>query len=151
MKLQNGARLDKLAIESLIPHTGTMCLLDSVEQWDEQAITCISASHHRCDNPLREAGKLSCAVLIEYAAQAAAIHAALTGSGIGAGRTALIGAVKALQLHRRYVSVELAVLTIIAQSILQSGDGAIYQIAVQAGDDLLIEARVVLVVPPAAA
>lgn len=139
--------LDKPAIECLIPHKGSMCLLDKVEQWDQQTVACISMSHHLPHNPLLEDGQLNAMVLVEYAAQAAAIHASLTGAGIGGTHTALIGAVKALKLHCRSVAPSQKILTVVAQSILQSGGGAIYQIEVRAQDALLVEARVVLVLP----
>lgn len=139
--------LNKSAIEGLIPHKGSMCLLDAVEHWDQQTVTCISTSHHLPHNPLLEDGRLSAMVLVEYAAQAAAIHACLTGAGIGGTRTALIGAVKALKLHCRCVTPSQKILTVAAQSILQSGGGAIYQVTVRAQDELLVEARIVLVIP----
>ena len=37
----------------LIPHAGTMCLLDAVLAWDERTIHATSAGHARADNPLR--------------------------------------------------------------------------------------------------
>src|SRR5574337_1154234 len=40
---------------ALIPHAGTMCLLDAVCSWDERRIHAISTSHARADNPLRGA------------------------------------------------------------------------------------------------
>ncbi len=64
-------------IEQLIPHSGTMCLIDRVDYWDEQTIRCASASHQNPDNPLRLDGKLSSIHLLEYGAQAMAIHGGL--------------------------------------------------------------------------
>lgn len=64
-------------IANHIPHQGTMCLLDSVQQWSEQEVTCIAYSHNAVDNPLRAHGRLGIACGIEYAAQAMAVHGAL--------------------------------------------------------------------------
>ncbi|MFK7978150.1 MAG: hypothetical protein AB8C02_18600, partial [Halioglobus sp.] len=74
--------LDRRAISAMIPHDGAMCLLDAVEHWDQDTITCYSTSHHAADNPLRENGTLACITLVEYAAQAAAVHAGLVDAGI---------------------------------------------------------------------
>ena len=43
--------IDKTEIESLIPHSGTMCLLDTVAAWDEQRIRCLTETHRDPANP----------------------------------------------------------------------------------------------------
>src|SRR5574337_973688 len=50
---------------ALIPHAGTMCLLDAVCSWDERRIHAISTSHARADNPLRGACSLHAVALSE--------------------------------------------------------------------------------------
>ena len=74
---------DRAAIQRLIPHQGSMCLLDAVLEWDATRIVCISQSHKATDNPLRLHGHLSPLALIEYGAQAMAIHAALLAKTSG--------------------------------------------------------------------
>ncbi len=78
--------LDKSDWAQLIPHKGTMCLLDSVVAWTESAIHARSDSHRRDDNPLRDAGILRAVHLCEYGAQSMAVHGALMAreSGIAA-------------------------------------------------------------------
>jgi predicted hotdog family 3-hydroxylacyl-ACP dehydratase len=71
--------LNRAWIEARIPHQGRMCLLDEVLDWDAQHIRCRTATHRAPDNPLRSHGRLSIACGIEYAAQAMALHGALTG------------------------------------------------------------------------
>lgn len=61
----------------LIPHAGSMCLLDEVVEWDAMRLHARSASHQRADNPLRADGMLHAVNLCEYAAQAMAVHGAL--------------------------------------------------------------------------
>ncbi len=139
--------LDHAEIAALIPHAGSMCLLDEVVHWDEKQITCRSDSHRRADNPLLEADELSSVALIEYAAQAAAIHAALTGAGIGGHKTALLGAVKNLQVHGKQVVEPTGTLVIHATSQLQNQQGAIYDVVVSKDNTLLITGRAVLVLP----
>ncbi|VWX63152.1 Predicted 3-hydroxylacyl-ACP dehydratase, HotDog domain [Burkholderiales bacterium 8X] len=69
--------LDREGIASRIPHSGSMCLLDRLVAWDERDIHCTTSSHARADNPLRTASGLLAPNLIEYAAQAMALHGGL--------------------------------------------------------------------------
>jgi predicted hotdog family 3-hydroxylacyl-ACP dehydratase len=69
--------LHRAGIARRIPHGGSMCLLDRLEAWDAEAIHCATASHANADNPLRTAGGLLAPNLIEYAAQAMALHGGL--------------------------------------------------------------------------
>ena len=66
-------------IASLIPHAGSMCLLDRVADWSDDTITCLATSHLDPANPLRSRGRLPTVAGIEYALQAAAVHGALRG------------------------------------------------------------------------
>ncbi|SRR6266498_1071460 len=72
-------------IQELIPHRGTMCMLHDVVSWDERSIRCTATSHRRDDNPLRQGGNLCNLAALEYAAQAIAVHGAL--SSIQTGRS----------------------------------------------------------------
>lgn len=73
--------LDHAAIARLVPHAGAMCLLDRVEQWDDDRILCHAVSHRDPANPLRRDGRLPAIAGAEYALQAMALHGALTGGG----------------------------------------------------------------------
>ena len=64
-------------IQNLIPHAGSMCLLNKVRSFDAQGIVCIANSHRAQTNPLRENNMLRAVCGIEYAAQAMALHGAL--------------------------------------------------------------------------
>lgn len=135
------------AIDTLLPHAGNMRLLDSVLQVTESEIICRSRSHRRPDNPLVKDDRLRCAALVEYAAQAAAIHASLAGAGIGDQRVALIGAVKSLQLNCRDVPGDCEQLQINARAALQGRDGAVYEFSVEGSGQPLATGRLVLLVP----
>jgi predicted hotdog family 3-hydroxylacyl-ACP dehydratase len=74
------AMIERAEIATLIPHTGTMCLLDRVTSWDEQGIACRSRAHRDPDNPLRQNGRLGALAAIEFAAQAMAAHGRLAGA-----------------------------------------------------------------------
>jgi len=71
-------QLDQKNIEALIPHGGTMSLLDKVLKWDEDHIICLANSHRDKHNPLRNENILSSVCGVEYAAQAMAVHGALS-------------------------------------------------------------------------
>ena len=134
-------------IAQLIPHGEAMCLLDQVTDWDEHHLNAITASHRRMDNPLIEDGRMDTVALVEYGAQAAAVHAALQQSGLGAARPAYIGAIKNLQLFAEDVDVSVAELQIHAQCIFNDGNGAIYDISAYAKEDSLMTGRIVLIQP----
>ena len=95
--------LDHAGIEALIPHSGRMCLLARLEAWDERCIVCVATNHHDTDHPLRTRRGLLAPVAIEYAAQAAALHASLAGETLKTGearalRRAYIAALHAVEL-----------------------------------------------------
>jgi len=69
--------IDKAAICALIPHAGSMCLLDNVYSFTKDSLLALSDSHRLSDNPLRSAQGIRSLHGIEYAAQAMAVHGAL--------------------------------------------------------------------------
>ena len=69
--------LDRAGIARRIPHSGSMCLLDRLAAWDAESIHCTTATHAQPDNPLRTVSGLLSPNLIEYAAQAMALHGGL--------------------------------------------------------------------------
>lgn len=76
-------------LAALLPHAGTMCLLDRVESWDESTIRCRAVSHRDPANPLRRAAKLDVVVGLEYAAQAMGVHVGLLNGRPSAGGSAV--------------------------------------------------------------
>jgi predicted hotdog family 3-hydroxylacyl-ACP dehydratase len=78
--------LNRAWIESRIPHRGRMCLLEEVLDWNDAHISCRTTTHRAPDNPLRAHGRLGVACGIEYAAQAMALHGALTAAALRGGR-----------------------------------------------------------------
>lgn len=92
--------LAKAEWASLIPHAGTMCLLDEVVEWDAQRLHARSATHQQVDNPLRADGMLHAVNLCEYAAQAMAVHGALCARAVGgAARPGLLVALRDVRLQ----------------------------------------------------
>lgn len=64
-------------IQSLIPHAGSMCLLERIVGWSERGMTLATRTHASPANPLRSNGRLRAIHLCEYGAQAMAVHGGL--------------------------------------------------------------------------
>src|SRR4026208_1011791 len=93
--------VNKAEIRKLIPHSGLMCLLDEVTQWDDGSITCVTNTHRDSANPLRRDGRLSVVHAFEYGAQAAAVHGGLRARSAGTGAPPRnLGAVRGGRLNR---------------------------------------------------
>ena len=70
-----------------------MCLLDRVEAWDRQRLSCSAISHLASDNPLRRRGRLAGLCGAEYGLQAAAVHGGLL-AGEGAAPPGYLAALR---------------------------------------------------------
>ena len=91
---------DRAGIARLVPHSGSMCLLARLAQWDAQHIVCCADNHRDAQHPLRTHSGLLASALIEYAAQAMALHGALVGQTAGADiRAGYLASVRGTQLH----------------------------------------------------
>jgi predicted hotdog family 3-hydroxylacyl-ACP dehydratase len=90
--------MNRAWIAARIPHRDRMCLLDEVIGFDAGGIRCRTGTHRELDNPLRSHGRLGVACGIEYAAQAMALHGALSAatqnSGGAAVRVGLLASVR---------------------------------------------------------
>jgi predicted hotdog family 3-hydroxylacyl-ACP dehydratase len=94
------ALLDHPAIEALVPHKGSMCLLASVRSSDADRIHCTATSHTDPGNPLRSRSGLLASAAIEYAAQAAAVHGALVSRSTGhAGQPGFLASARGVAFH----------------------------------------------------
>lgn len=142
--------MDRAAIADLIPHGLDMCMLDGLISWDSDGIKCCSDRHRNADNPLMDCGELHSACLVEFCAQAAALHGALlqhNKPGYDGAPVLYLGAVKQLQLHRPYIDKSLPTLQISAQCAVSTANGSIYQVNAVAGPELLLQGRIVLALP----
>jgi len=131
-------------LEQMIPHGQQMCLLDAVVEWNQQNIICTTSSHRYADNPLITDSRLGGMTLVEYGAQAAAIHVALIQQGDAAPQSAYLGAIKELTLNADFIEQIEGPLRVEADCILSSIGGAIYSIQVMSADQPLITARISL-------
>jgi predicted hotdog family 3-hydroxylacyl-ACP dehydratase len=78
-----------------------MCLLERVDGWDARHIRCAATRHVEPTHPLRSASGLLASAAIEYAAQAAAVHGALTARAAGhVAAPGFLASARGVQLHR---------------------------------------------------
>jgi len=70
-------------IAALIPHAGTMCLLERIVHWDDSSVTLATTTHRNPDNPLATVSRLRAIHLCEYGAQAMAVHGGLAAQARG--------------------------------------------------------------------
>jgi predicted hotdog family 3-hydroxylacyl-ACP dehydratase len=143
----------KELLRSMIPHTGTMCLLDAVEDWTADRIHCTARTHTAAEHPLRLQNRLSALHLVEYAAQAVAVHGALLarakdGRGENAGeihpRPGMLAVLRDIKLHADRIDTVNNALAITAERRLVRNDGMVYEFSVRAGQRPLCEGRAVI-------
>jgi predicted hotdog family 3-hydroxylacyl-ACP dehydratase len=135
--------IGRAELATLIPHAGSMCLLDGVLAWDDRSITCLARSHLAADNPLRCAGRLHGVNAIEYGAQAAAVHGGLIA--LRQGRRMIPGYLAGISdatVAVRYLDEVQGTLTAAAELLQADGTGVIYRIEVSADGSAVARARV---------
>lgn len=138
--------LSKREWEALIPHRGTMSLLDSVIEWDNTRIHLSTDSHRRGDNPLRSDGRLRAVHLCEYGAQAMAVHGGLLAQREGAvAAPGLLVSLRAVQLHVARIDDLPGPLDVYAEKLLDSGTSWQYAFRVEHRSQLLAEGRAAVI------
>jgi predicted hotdog family 3-hydroxylacyl-ACP dehydratase len=129
-----------------------MCLLDQVLIWDANTISCSSNTHRALDHPLRAYGRLGAACALEYAAQAMAVHAALSqAQPQPAGGFGLLASARALDLFVARLDDIEGELRICAERAHADARGALYSFTVSAAQGLLAQGRASLLLKPGAA
>ncbi|MGN6329370.1 MAG: phosphotransferase [Rhodanobacter sp.] len=131
----------------LIPHAGTMCLLDAVLAWDAKTIHATSAGHARADNPLRGEHGLHAVHLAEYGAQAMAVHGALLAraDGVEEVRAGRLVSLRDVQLCEEYVDQLDGRLDVHAQCLYSDDSGAQYAFRVEHRGRLLAAGRAAVI------
>jgi predicted hotdog family 3-hydroxylacyl-ACP dehydratase len=126
--------MDAAAIAALLPHAGAMVLLDRVDHWDANAITCRALSHLDPANPLRRGDRLAAVAGIEYALQAAAVHGGLTAGG-SRQPAGYLASLRGVALHiARLDNPNLGTLVVKARLERQEASGLIYSFELRAQD-----------------
>ena len=137
--------LDRAWIAAHIPHHGSMCLLDAVTAWSPERIRCMSASHRRIDNPLREGGRLGAACGIEYAAQAMAVHGALVAGDDAKPRQGFLASVRGVELNVARLDDVDSDLDIEAERLSGDANNILYRFEVRGGERVLLSGRAAVI------
>jgi len=133
----------------LIPHAGSMCLLDGVLAWDEKSIRCISRSHLLTDNPLRKNNSLSTIHAMEYGAQAMAVHGGLLARAAGEKHAdGYLAALRDVKLYVDQLDKITNALTIEATQLVAGNGNLMYEFEVKADETLIASARATVVTQP---
>lgn len=128
----------RAAIAALIPHQGSMCLLDAVTECSSTHIICMSTTHRAPDHPLRRAGRLAAVHLCEYGAQAMALHGALT-AGTPPRQPGWLVALRDVEIATVHVD-DASPLTVSARCLQAGSGGLSYEFSVH-GAQLLATGR----------
>lgn len=138
--------MKKSELCNLIPHSGNMCLLDDIIEWDDTHVICITTSHTDDNNPLRNEHGLPMMALIEYAAQAMAIHGGLRAKLASEKmQSGYLAALRDVTLADGYASDNCDSLLIEANQLMASAGNMIYQFTVKQGEECLASGRATVV------
>ncbi len=132
-------------IAALIPHAGTMCLLNGVLSWNRSHIRCIARSHRDPANPLRHAGRLAALCGVEYASQAMAVHGGLTAGGERPA-AGYLASLRDLTCHVARLDDITEDLVIDAENLTGEGSRVIYAFSIVAGGRDLLSGRAAVVI-----
>jgi predicted hotdog family 3-hydroxylacyl-ACP dehydratase len=144
---QAAPAIGREAIAALIPHQGTMCLLERVLEWDADRILLATATHRSADNPLRARGRLRALHLCEYGAQAMAVHGGLLAQ---AAQPGMLVSLHEVRLRHEYIEDLPGDLEVEARRLLQTADSWQYAFAVRHAGEQLAAGRAAVMMRPAA-
>ena len=117
-----------------------MSLLDTIASWDATSIQAIARTHRDASHPLRRAGELPIVCGIEYGAQAAAAHGALTSAH--ASPVGFLASVRGVRFHASRLDDIPGDLEIRATQHGAGAGGVLYEFTVSSDGRLLVEGRV---------
>jgi len=139
----NPMMLNQQQICKLIPHSGNMCLLEAVKFFDEKKIICLSRTHVLIDNPLRNSVELPMVSLIEYGAQAMAVHAALLAKqgSMDKVQEGYLVALRSIELAEGCLCDYKDELEIQAEQIYKDAGNMIYLMQIKAKNKVLASGR----------
>ena len=130
----------------LIPHGGSMCLIQELLEWDVERIICRSHSHTSENNPLRSGSQLNAIHAIEYGAQAIGLHGGLlTESEETIHRSGLLVGLRQIKLHRTRFDDADEPLIISAHRLLADSHNLLYAFTVHLNRTPLAEGRAAII------
>jgi predicted hotdog family 3-hydroxylacyl-ACP dehydratase len=147
--MKTDSMLPKANWQDLIPHKGSMCLLDAVVAHDATRIHAVSATHGSPANPLRADGHLHAVALCEYGAQAMAVHGALLARERGGrARPGYLVSLREVELNVEYVDDLPGRLDVFAEQLLDAGGSLQYAFRVEHQGRVLATGRAAVLCGP---
>lgn len=132
--------LDHAGIAALVPHAGSMCLWQELLAADDGGVHLRSKGHRDPLHPLRHADRLAALHLIEYGAQAMAVHGGWLARG-GSVQAGVLAAVRDVELHVERVDDLALPLECVAQRLVSGEGGEMYRFRLFAGLQTLATGR----------
>ena len=120
--------LDRAGIAALVPHGGEMCLWDELLAADARSVQLRTMRHRDPQNPLRRDGALAALHLIEYGAQAMAVHGGwLTREDGNAAKPGVLVAVRDVSLAVERLDDRQGALECTATRLVAGDSGWVYE------------------------
>jgi predicted hotdog family 3-hydroxylacyl-ACP dehydratase len=141
--------LSRAEIAQLIPHTGAMCLLESVQQWDGDRIVCTAVSHRDPANPLRRDGVLPAVCGVEYAAQAMGVHGRLAANNRSKPAVGYLASLRDLVLQAERLDDGGDRLTVEVRRLADSGESVMCEFTIRGAERELLRGRATLLMEAA--
>lgn len=141
--------LDRAGIAALVPHGGAMCLWDELLAADETTVHVRSNGHRDPAHPLRRDGQLAALHLIEYGAQAMAVHGGWLAKAAGAdgAKPGVLAAVRDVTLLVERIDDLDAPLEAIARRLVANAGGWMYEFRLLAAGRELAAGRASVIHP----
>ena len=136
--------IDNHTLRGLLPHSGSMCLLESVASWDAVQISCVAKSHRFPDNPLVCGGVLPVEAGIEYAAQGMAIHGHLSRRESGAPKIGYLAVLSKVRWQVERLDDLPGPLQVEARLLVATEEGSHYEFCVNHSGNELISGQAVV-------
>ncbi|MHA1539397.1 MAG: hypothetical protein ACTSXQ_02860 [Alphaproteobacteria bacterium] len=136
--------LNKEKLRHLIPHDGTMLLIDKVLSFDAENLVACTQTHLDLKNPLLKEGRLRAVCGIEYGAQAIALHRSLADKKEQ--KEGYLISVRGIKLYVEEINNVEKDLQITVKSVLKGSDNSIYHFAIRTENQLLIEGNATVLI-----
>lgn len=142
--------LNAADIAARVPHHGTMCLLHALHESSDTHVLCSAISHRAADNPLRSASGLLACNAIEYAAQAMALHGAMSAPADGPPpRGGRLASVRGVKLHTQRLDTIDGALLVHVERVAGDAGQAMYQFALRdEQQQVLVQGRATVLLSP---
>ncbi|MCK7592367.1 phosphotransferase [Pseudomarimonas salicorniae] len=141
--------IDRDAILAMIPHQGSMCLLDRVLDWNDERIHCQSEAHLRANLPLRSGGRLRGVHLCEFGAQSMAVHGGLLARASGGrAQPGLLVALRGVRISHGVLPALPGPLDVFGDKLAAGETGWQYAFRVKHAGELLAEGRAAVMPAP---